>query len=544
LKDKKYLSSLLLGLLGMTLFTLPVNTLMSKVANYDGTSVYPCVIAILLAGIYAIHGNRKVAFGGYLFALLGVLEKTASAPFFLITLSIITFGSIKNNDHTSLIKRLIHALITWSSILLFYLLFSTFQLMHILSQANRSVLGVNETELTLGLAVFPFVFLYQALTTGKINAEAFHVENPYIALFSTWLAVFASAIVIYILYRLIKNIKDNKIVTFLWQSLFPKMLATILLIVIIISIIGTYFVPDIRVNDHFILPEYSEYFLPEDNASGVISFFYANSKLEHIILTIIHHYGVVIASLPTIILILMFLLALLLFKRKIPILGIYSSLLLIGSCMIPAIFAIGGQPSGERYYGIIINLMLISTIILLSNILDIENDNIPHKYIACAVAISCLILYELALYAPNIKVFNPLWNIQRPELKEFPQQNTWHIGEAMLWGEDYMFASHAINNYYKKVGMPDKAFDLYSNYGKHYLGDNKSNYIDISQLTAETFNENTWFSLSRFMLYRSPLPSFITEVEPYLKIQFNGMTAVYIYRGDQLLEYQDFFTNK
>ena len=97
-----------------------------------------------------------------------------------------------------------------------------------------------------------------------------------------------------------------------------------------------------------------------------------------------------------------------------------------------------------------------------------------------------------------------------------------------------------INDYYSKLGMPGMTYDLYSNYGNRSLGEKNATFIR-NELTRDHFTKDTWFSLSRFMIYRSTIPDFIYNIEPFFRIQFRGMTAAYIYRGDQLVDYMEFF---
>ena len=150
-------------------------------------------------------------------------------------------------------------------------------------------------------------------------------------------------------------------------------------------------------------------------------------------------------------------------------------------------------------------------------------------------------LVEMALYVPNVKAFSPLWLVRSNEWKTSIRTGEWAAGEAMLWGEDLAVAGRKIQKIVEREGVDYPEVTIYSNYGREWI-DNPGFYIKSTRTDEElVFSERTYFSLSKFYLYRKEIPPFIYEVEPIETISFKGEVAVWIYRGDQLADYKNYF---
>lgn len=569
--------SILLGLISILLFALPVNILMCKVANYDGTSVFPSIIAILLAGVYINYGNRCAAIFGIIFAYLGAIEKSSAAPWFCVAVTLIIFGVLYKNRNKSAIKNFFYVSSLLAIILSLCVLFSLFNLAYILSYAQKSDLDSIGIKLNFSMVVFPFVFLYQILLTGKLTMDSFNVKNPYLALLFTGLTILIAAYMLYSVYWIAS--KHKKRFGDIYKKL-DKAYAILLLCILITSVVGAYFIP---VMSKSFIPINPGYYEPTKMAATQIYHYGAKTALGHNLYAILNHYGVIVTSLPTTIFLIMCILNIVIWRGKSSWRNMFIKLLLPGCLLLPVIFAIGGQPQGARYYGVVINLVVISSIVILYLSItsfkvrsaEINDDNftaqsvnnkrvfsivnklkgikkyiqkstkvriqlnniLVYRFCLAGVIVAVLfIFFELSQYYPNVICFSPTWLVRSSSLNAYPEQGVWHAGETMCWGEDYTYASRTINKYYNENGMADKKYNIYSNYGYRSYGEINAKLCNLDE---NSFTEDTWISLSRFSLYRKPLPNFLLEVEPFFKIEFRGMTAVYIYRGDQLYEYKD-----
>ena len=98
-----------------------------------------------------------------------------------------------------------------------------------------------------------------------------------------------------------------------------------------------------------------------------------------------------------------------------------------------------------------------------------------------------------------------------------------------------------IDDHYRRLGMPDREYNLYTDYLHFYLGRRNANTVFRANITQEHFTEDTWFSFSRPNVSRASIPSYISDIEPFFRTKFNGVTVMWIYRGDQLVDYMDYF---
>jgi hypothetical protein len=107
----------------------------------------------------------------------------------------------------------------------------------------------------------------------------------------------------------------------------------------------------------------------------------------------------------------------------------------------------------------------------------------------------------------------------------------------MTWGDEVFIATKMIDNYYDRQGMKNKQYELYSEYGHYVLG-SKTSRVFINGIADHHFTADTWFVFARISRITYPAPPFLTEVEPIMKLKYRGMTAMWIYRGDQLVDYK------
>ena len=264
------------------------------------------------------------------------------------------------------------------------------------------------------------------------------------------------------------------------------------------------------------------------------------------VLNILSHYAEIINAFPTIIVLMMILLAVLMWRRGIIREAVLPSILFLLFLLLPTIFALGGLPGSiqfSRYYSININMILINTIVLLSLTIRFELKTVRIKRSIATICIASILFFfvELGLYSPNLNAFSPTWLIRSSELRTVPRYGKWFIGEPYQWATDFGLASVRINEYYRRQGLSGREYYLWTNFGIFNLGDGKAHRVLSRDLTEQHFTDSTWFNFDRWRLRSRPIPSFVFEVEPLLKIQYRGMTSQWIYRGDQLIDYMHYF---
>ena len=186
---------------------------------------------------------------------------------------------------------------------------------------------------------------------------------------------------------------------------------------------------------------------------------------------------------------------------------------------------------------------MISSIILLIGLVKWEFDNVKMKRSAAIIGAAAFLFlfFELSLYSPNFNSFSPMWLRHSAKINETPKQGEEHTGLPVMRGENVWMSAITIDSHYRRHGMLDREYNLYTDYMHFYLGKRNANTLRLADLTEEHFKEDSWFSYTRSTVYRAPIPPFISEVEPFFRIKFNGMTAMWIYRGDQLVDYMGYF---
>jgi hypothetical protein len=527
IKDRKYVSPLALGFLGLFLLTLPVNALMIKVANYDGTHTYPCVLAILLAVVWANHGDRKVALASILAAYLGAIEKIQAAPYVLIALTLIVFGVLCHSEHLKPAKRVVWALLIWTGILSALFLLSTLDLARILSYQPSDDLAAIGAEFSFSLVVFPFGYIFKAAYTGSLGGENFDIGRPWAVAFCAWVAVFAAALALYGICKAVerKSRQSNVGTAPYGLSYLPKVLGVSLLIFLAVTIYGAYAIPGIHANVAAKLP--------------------AKTIVEYKISQLIGTYSGNGTSLPTSVLLLTFVLAVLLLRRNQKnALPRHIILLLLGCLFLPLLLTVAGQSGGARYYGAQLNLYLIGVFVSLPSLIDWDKALAHSRRLLAGYGALCLLLVlELSLYAPNGRAFSPIWLVRGQALSAAPQYGYMWAGEPIMWGDNVFVSVKLIDGYYRKQGMSNKTYTLYSDYYGRALGSQHVQHLYKGDITERHFTADTWIAITRYALYGHPIPGFLSEVEPIMKFKYKGMTAIWIYRGDQLTDYIDYFLN-
>jgi len=341
LKLHKWIAPTILGLIGMLLFSLPLNSLMLKVANNDATSAFPSILGVLLAGVFIMHKKKSYAIAATVFALLGIFDKVPASPWFLVTLTLVILGVHLHNRHLVWHRRLTIAAAVLTGLLLACVLAAILHFADIISQLSPEFLA--HEWITHGfnmyLAIFPIIYIVRLLYAGHAGLSEIDPLFPYVAVVILWATIFAAALLLYEAYRLGRG--RHKFCEKL-NAAFPKFLGSVITAMLVVSVIGSYTAAGSAGEGGFV------------SDGGLIGahtpFFGAHTRAEHYFRKTLVHYATNILVLPTAMLILFCFLVVLLFRCKLPRRAsrkfYFLAAILMGCSILPTVFSIGGQPGG------------------------------------------------------------------------------------------------------------------------------------------------------------------------------------------------------
>lgn len=306
----------------------------------------------------------------------------------------------------------------------------------------------------------------------------------------------------------------------------------------------------------FFLPQYISPYIPIENgfyqshykANGVIYHYGAKTAVCHILSVIAFNYAVCINALPTLYILPVILYIIIIFKKK-SYQANWIDIIIFCCFLVPIGFSVMGQPAVARYYAPIMNM---ATICFISIVINHYSDNIINilqlsrvKLKILLIAIYIITISEIYIYSPNIVCFSPIWHIYSTDIRQNVRLGCKYAGEAFSWGEEFALAINKILLKEQSENISSKTF--YSNYGLTNLHYPNLNAIHINSIaTGNTFpswNDNEYFILTKSVLYRSPVPTFITEIKPFDTISYKGEICTWIYTGNQLKDYKEYFYN-
>lgn len=539
LKQNAKWHTLALALTSVVVLALPVNALLFKVANYDSFGSQFALLGLLLGIAGVREGRTKLTFLGFLVSLPGALEKIAFSPYFAVCAVLFLYQSLLGDREKAPRQRILRAAASVLAVCLVPVLasFLVYCWQFLLYRRLDLLFDyVTPASLCLSLSFFVVSLVFGIQSIG--DTLALPLASGYLLL------CLVICLVAGVLFVLALRPRVRKAT----QVALPKAMALVFLAVAAIGIVSTYTNPT-RIHPWAPMDE-AAYPSPYDLSGNLIYHYGATSKGGAIFLNIAAHYAVVLNAIPSAVLLLFFLYALYSLFRKQASLPVCWGIL--GCLLLPAVFALGGQPGTvPRYYVLPINL---SILLMLPDLLNQAFLHLPRflqarrpvKVLGAALCF-CLFFFEVLLYLPNTTPFSPLWSGIPKANAHVPQTGYWYAAEPMMWGEDVTIAGKRIDAIVRKEGKSTEDVVIYSNYGKDWLSNpgypiysaqkDRFEYID------QSFTEHAYYALSRFTLYRQEIPSFLTEVEPIDTISFRGVDSVWIYRGDQLAkpEYRVYF---
>lgn len=497
-----------------SLLGLPLSCLLLKVTNYDGFSTYFIVLGYIMlwAGIQA--DKKIMGYGSVCMIALGVFEKGPALPYWLFGIIIFAFYEIRNID--SLWKK---ARVSVATVLKLTLLSV------LLSVCYFVITAFLQNGFYRYITVDDIVYSYEE-TIRNISFLSTMADLPVV---SVLLEMFIMAFCAIVWDAILRGISRRGDLV----GILLRIDVAIAGVITVFGIFSAYFIP-VRVSPFLEIAD--GYYNPTFAANGAANHFGARTHLGHIICKLGYSCAVIMANYPVIVIGLFTGLLILSMKKLYDDRALICALMFGGLFSICFVFALLDLPADARYYSVPLMMVVIISIYLCGIYYP------PVGAIKRAICSSLVLIYfvEMIFYLPNVKAFTPIWLWHDSDYNKGVRTGVSHAGEVMLWGENVAIGGRMIQDLLETEDdyLPER-INLYTNYGGTWP--NNPGYQILAMNGSVTFDSNSFFIFNKFSLYRSEIPNFIYEVDPILTIEYKGEIGAWIYRGDQLAEYQEWF---
>lgn len=522
-------SGILFGLLA-----LPVGCLVLKVSNYDASNIYFAILGFSLLVAAEKTNDILWAYLGTAVMCFGCMDKWTCLIYWCVAVAFLAYLVARRYDYEKVYIRLLRMVGSIAAAMGTALLISLLNILYLHALAG----GGNYDRVSWGIVTFPVTYMCRIAFTGEqvINYGGGEVYSPgaTAVLLIEFLMILAAALVLLALEQLRKKKPQ------LFNRCLISANAVVLLVVLALGIWAAYCVPEC-IAPYKPVPE--GLYQCGDSFMGLVYHYGASSRLGDFVNKTAYAYATILCSYPTVVLLLLALSVYAMLKHGKNTTGTDSPAVLWGLnliCMLfPLIFVIADMPPGARYYGVTIFMMYITCLYSLY----VSGISIARRKVwMCAAA--CAVVAEMALFLPQYGIFSPLWLVHSREYKQSVRAGEIHAGESLTWGEDLAVAGNMIRDMVKSEGKyTESDITIYSDYGEQWLrqGDMTVQYLYRSHSGDYKWDDTEYFLINRMMLYREAVPQFLYDVEPVALIRYNGELSTWIYRGDQLRGYSEWF---
>ncbi len=500
----------------VTLVGLPLTCLLMKVTNYDAGSTYPAILGISLMWAAYLQKNKRMAFWATIVTALGVLDKWTALPYWIIAVVLFTYLTINEEENTviAVCKVLKDTFIAYVGALAMSVLYFLYA---------GILQGGFCSKIDLGVIVFSFVHAIQAIVISDLSVYSSLGDVLYIPVLYLIMAIVT--LVIYILCKVIRKLRVEP------TNVFFKLDALIIIIGIIGGVIGAYFIP-LRIAPFLQIDE--GYYKSTDSFGGWIYHFGAKTAVGHFAAKVCYEWATILTNYPTVILVLLCGAAILILIRHYDEKSFFCSLVLSASLALLLFYAMAGLPSEARYLSYPILVIALNSIYLWYE----DGFNISKILIGVAY---CLYIVEMIIFIPNVKAFSPIWLWHSEEYNETVRTGVWYAGEVMFWGEHVAIAGNIIQDMEGKDNA--ERVIVFSDYPLNPLWPENPGYeitflgnMNIDELR---FDENSYYVINKFEIFRGTTPDYIRDVKPIAQITYKDEIGAWIYRGDQLIGYEE-----
>lgn len=512
----------------ITLVGLPLSCLLIKVTNYDAGSTYPAILGMsLIWAAYRLEDERK-AIIGTLCTAAGVMDKWTALPYWGICVVLYSYMVIRKIEKWR--YKIVHTMRTIGISYISALILSYFYLLYAYIQQDGLCANIN-----WGMVAFSFEYAVRAMITGNVNidyvnADAYSKDAIWYV-FILYILLVVCTLTLEFMMRLSEKHKISANIAL------NHVQKNCLVFGIVGGVICTY-IFSCRISPYLAIRP--DYYMSTDEFDGWTYHFGARTFIGHFIAKLCYMCATIICNYPSAILFMLVISVCLAIKHGNDDRMTICNLSYISGIVLLILYVIAGLPSDARYYSfsiLIIVLGSIYTCYLYYNGTKLKN----------IFGLSLIILWilEMFTYAPNIKAFSPIWVIHDKSFNESVRKGEWYAGEVMFWGENVALAGHKIR---KIVDLDDEIsysdVTIYSDYGNIWIENPGFSIRDLGTYDGSGFDKKTFIVLNKFALFRNDIPSFLESVTPVETVSFKGEIGAWIYRGDQLEGYEEYFFQK
>ena len=523
----------------------PVAFLVLKVSNYDAGHIYFGVLGLSLLILSSVKKNPQIALIASSVALLSALEKFPGLAFWCICVG--GYYELVYR-HTASMKKV------------FFAVLKSIVIAITICTVSLGVIRVAEgkafIDMPFGLCIFPLWYLLSEAYghSGIDFADSESINKAAIT-------YFPQVIVLVIVFGVLLSIGY-----WLWNKrrrLFTKLLAISAFILLFVSIICSFVIkrwwyPWVEVPEDYYFPNLTI-------INGRIEFYNVKTIIGFLLCKFITAYSVIVTSWPTIITSAVMVCFAVCFFGKwrkeyhcnspqdaYESMDYYCFIVLFICLVLPGVFSLKGMTPTPRYCGVFIMLIPIIVFyetlkIIYYNQIDAIDNGVAGKWIPSfkwkSIILLLFVFYilEMILFSPNYATFRPIWLVYSEEYKTTARKGQLDIGESMMWGEDCAIAGKKI---LKLIGEGEDygSYKIFTTYGNRWLSNPGFEILSVNKHLEElSFTEKDYYVLTKFAVIRKTIPEFIRLIEPDDVVSYNGEISVWIYRGDRIKEYAEYF---
>ncbi len=509
----------------ITLIGLPLSCLLIKVVNYDAGSTYPAVLGVsLIWAAYRSEDERKAVIGTICTAV-GVMDKWTALPYWCICVILYSYMAIRRKEKWK--DKIIYTACTVSISYIAALLLSYFYLLYASIQQDGLC-----TDINWGNVTFSFEHTVRAIITGNINID--YINADAYSGDAVWyiFILFGLLIACTLFLELVMSLwKKHRISVNMVLGYFQK---SCLVFGIIGGVICAY-VFSCHISPYLAIEP--GYYISADGLDGWTYHYGARTFIGHFIAKLCYMCATVICNYPSAVLCMLALSAGLALKHGQDDRMTVCNLVYTSGIALLALYVMAGLPSDARYYSYPILIIVLSSIY--TCYLYYHGTKMKNIF---ALSLTILWILEMLLYVPNIKAFSPIWVMRDRSFNESVRKGEWYAGEVMFWGENVALAGRKIKNI---VDLNDDIsysdVTIYNDYGNIWIENPGFSFKELGDYDGSGLDEKTFIVLNKFALFRKDVPPFLESVDPMDTISYKGEIGAWIYRGDQLKEYEEYF---
>lgn len=516
---------------------LPVTSLALKTLNYDMLSMVLGVLGILLCSAGIVNHSKKRIFSAIIILTLAAHEKLIASPF-LWTGMIVSVYALSWPSNKMLLSKLVSRLVMWSfaiPAISLLVIVTSFTYINITNGSSFQLFTAQQLLLAYTSSLWPFCNLFH---TGSLF---FTNSSIQISFFSELIIFLKGFLVIAgilftsssVLITIVKIIAIRKMYTAIPRinRAVSKLNFVVLSLITVTGIVAGY---TLKANIWPLISTPDGYYIPQATFNNIALQFRAKTAVGHTLLSSIWACAVYTNALPTVLLSLMLLGALITVLSQERYTVNQANLLLniftlICIC-IPIGFGVLQLPLYSRYF----NLFLLgATLSLISQTIKWFDTRRRAFLLMYSIGFIFLII-ESYPFQPFVASFRPLWSNGSTTVNTHPspgQATPWYPG----WGEELPEAYERLSEY---IPTDTEEIRLYYNFPSALFS--LPEKIKTSAMPKGhgqlpyRYSDHDFYIISRNGVSTYSYIPFPYDIEPLFTIENRGFVKAWVYCGRDL----------